>query len=114
MLAEGKPELAVGFPGGRGTAHMTHVARVAGVDAAGAVLRALRLDWWRRQPKHAGGPWGGPFYLLGDEPTPFSPISEWEAFLDVLLTLDPRSTMVQRLVADAMATMARIEARERD
>jgi hypothetical protein len=32
MLHEGKPELVVGFPGGRGTAHMCRIAREAGVE----------------------------------------------------------------------------------
>ena len=32
MLAEGKPDLVVGFPGGRGTAHMCRIAREAGVE----------------------------------------------------------------------------------
>jgi hypothetical protein len=32
MLAEGKPDLVVGFPGGRGTAHMCSIARAAGVE----------------------------------------------------------------------------------
>jgi hypothetical protein len=32
MLAEGKPELVVAFPGGRGTAHMVRIAREAGVE----------------------------------------------------------------------------------
>lgn len=31
MLAEAKPELVVAFPGGRGTAHMVHIAGEAGV-----------------------------------------------------------------------------------
>jgi hypothetical protein len=31
MLAEAKPDLVVGFPGGRGTAHMMGIAREAGV-----------------------------------------------------------------------------------
>jgi hypothetical protein len=32
MLAEGRPELVVAFPGGRGTAHMVRIAREAGVE----------------------------------------------------------------------------------
>jgi hypothetical protein len=32
MLTEGKPDLVVAFPGGRGTAHMTRLAREAGVE----------------------------------------------------------------------------------
>jgi hypothetical protein len=32
MLTEGKPELVVAFPGGRGTAHMMRIAREAGVE----------------------------------------------------------------------------------
>lgn len=31
MLQEGKPDLVVAFPGGRGTAHMTRIAQEAGV-----------------------------------------------------------------------------------
>jgi hypothetical protein len=33
MLVAGKPDLVVGFPGGRGTAHMVRIAREAGVEA---------------------------------------------------------------------------------
>jgi hypothetical protein len=32
MIAEGRPELVVAFPGGRGTADMTARARAAGID----------------------------------------------------------------------------------
>lgn len=32
MLKEGKPDLVVAFPGGRGTADMVHQARLAGVQ----------------------------------------------------------------------------------
>lgn len=32
MLTEGKPQLVVAFPGGRGTAHMVRIAREAGVE----------------------------------------------------------------------------------
>jgi hypothetical protein len=32
MLHEGKPQLVVAAPGGRGTSHMTHIAREAGVE----------------------------------------------------------------------------------
>ena len=31
MLQEGKPEMVIAFPGGRGTAHMVRIAREAGV-----------------------------------------------------------------------------------
>jgi len=31
MLAEGKPDLVIAFPGGKGTAHMVSIARKAGV-----------------------------------------------------------------------------------
>lgn len=31
MLREGRPELVVAFPGGKGTAHMVNLARAAGV-----------------------------------------------------------------------------------
>ena len=32
MLDEGKPELVVAFPGGRGTANMVRIAREAGIE----------------------------------------------------------------------------------
>jgi hypothetical protein len=32
MLDEGKPDLVLAFPGGRGTAHMIRIAREAGVE----------------------------------------------------------------------------------
>lgn len=32
MLAEGRPDLVVAFPGGRGTADMVRAARAAGID----------------------------------------------------------------------------------
>lgn len=32
MLEEGKPDLVVAFPGGRGTAHMVKIAKEAGVE----------------------------------------------------------------------------------
>lgn len=32
MLIEGKPDLVVAFPGGRGTAHMKKIAREAGIE----------------------------------------------------------------------------------
>lgn len=32
MLREGRPDLVVAFPGGRGTAHMVRIAREAGVE----------------------------------------------------------------------------------
>jgi predicted Rossmann-fold nucleotide-binding protein len=35
MLREGQPELVIAFPGGRGTAHMTRIAREAGVEVIG-------------------------------------------------------------------------------
>ncbi len=38
MLREGRPDLVVAFPGGKGTAHMVGLARRAGV----AVLEAAR------------------------------------------------------------------------
>ena len=34
MLVEGKPDLVVAFPGGRGTAHMKAIARASGVQLA--------------------------------------------------------------------------------
>ena len=68
-----------------------------------AVFRALRLDWWNRQPKRG---WGeGTLYLMGDEPTPFHPLYEWERHLDLLLSLDPCSGQAQRMVEDALKTM---------
>ena len=68
-----------------------------------AVFRALRLDWWNRQPKRG---WGeGTLYLLGDEPTAFHPLHEWEKHLDLLLSLDPCSAQAQRMVEFALKTM---------
>ena len=32
MLVEGRPDLVVAFPGGRGTAHMVRIAREAGIE----------------------------------------------------------------------------------
>jgi cephalosporin hydroxylase len=32
MLTEGKPDLVIAFPGGRGTAHMVRIAKDAGVE----------------------------------------------------------------------------------
>jgi len=32
MLREGKPDVVVAFPGGRGTAHMVRIAKEAGID----------------------------------------------------------------------------------
>lgn len=32
MLREGKPDIVVAFPGGKGTAHMVSIAKRAGVD----------------------------------------------------------------------------------
>ena len=32
MLVEGKPDVVVAFPGGRGTAHMVRIAREAGIE----------------------------------------------------------------------------------
>lgn len=32
MLDEGKPDLVVAFPGGKGTAHMIRIAKAAGVE----------------------------------------------------------------------------------
>jgi hypothetical protein len=76
-----------------------------------AVLRTLRLDWWNRQPKRKPGE--GTLYLLGDEPTPFSPLFEWERHLDLLLSLDPCSWQAQRMVADAVEQMHWVAERER-
>jgi hypothetical protein len=76
-----------------------------------AALRALRLDWWNRQPKRRPGE--GMLYLLGDEPTPFSPLYEWERHLDLLLSLEPNSAQAQRMVAAALETMRWIVERER-
>lgn len=38
MLREGKPDLVVGFPGGKGTGHMLQLARQAGVTVQEVVL----------------------------------------------------------------------------
>ncbi|MAK86557.1 MAG: hypothetical protein CMK96_06365 [Pseudomonas sp.] len=43
MLKEGKPDLVVAFPGGRGTADMVRQARLAGVEVA-EVLPKMRSD----------------------------------------------------------------------
>ena len=42
MIAEGKPDLVLAFPGGRGTADMTRKARAAGVEVR-AVLTPSTL-----------------------------------------------------------------------
>lgn len=39
MLTEGRPELVVAFPGGRGTDHMCRIAREGGVRVVRLVLR---------------------------------------------------------------------------
>ncbi len=36
MLDEGKPDLVIAFPGGKGTAHMVRIARAAGISVAEA------------------------------------------------------------------------------
>ena len=43
MLAEGKPEMVLAFPGGRGTANMVKQARSAGVSVCEVSRTA---DWW--------------------------------------------------------------------
>jgi hypothetical protein len=42
MLAEGKPEMVLAFPGGRGTANMVKQARSAGVSVCEVSTTA---DW---------------------------------------------------------------------
>jgi hypothetical protein len=36
MLAEGRPDVVIAFPGGRGTAHMVRIAREAGIEVVEA------------------------------------------------------------------------------
>lgn len=43
MLEEGAPDLVVAFPGGRGTAHMTRIAREAGTPVLGLAPGGGRL-----------------------------------------------------------------------
>jgi len=43
MLAEGKPDLVVAFPGGRGTANMCKQARAAGVKVVEVSARDGRM-----------------------------------------------------------------------
>jgi len=38
MLREGRPELVVAFPGGKGTAHMVSLAKAAGVPVRQAIV----------------------------------------------------------------------------
>jgi hypothetical protein len=59
MLNEGKPELVVAFPGGRGTAHMTRIAREAGVEVIEIPSTTYMID----------------------DPSPWDPIAEWKDFL---------------------------------
>jgi hypothetical protein len=40
MLREGKPDLVIALPGGRGTAHMVRIAREAGVRVIEITKRA--------------------------------------------------------------------------
>jgi hypothetical protein len=40
MLYEGKPDIVLAFPGGRGTAHMVGIAEKAGVKVVRAIPRA--------------------------------------------------------------------------
>lgn len=57
MLFEGKPDLVVAFPGGRGTEHMVRISRQAGVDvleAKRSISPEFRRDF-------------GPTGTLGDE-----------------------------------------------
>ena len=49
MLAEGKPEIVLAFPGGRGTANMVKQARSAGVSVCEVGRTA---DWSLRQTHH--------------------------------------------------------------
>jgi hypothetical protein len=55
MLTEGKPELVVAFPGGRGTAHMVRIAREAGVEVieVTATVEILRRLSPERDLEHA-------------------------------------------------------------
>jgi hypothetical protein len=56
MLNEGKPELVVAFSGGRGTAHMTRIAREAGVEV-------IEIP--------------STMYMI-DQPSPWDPIEVWK------------------------------------
>jgi YspA, cpYpsA-related SLOG family len=44
MLREGRPELVVAFPGGKGTAHMVKLARAAGVSVLEPAQPAATQD----------------------------------------------------------------------
>jgi UDP-N-acetylmuramoylalanine-D-glutamate ligase len=44
MLRDGRPELVVAFPGGKGTAHMVKLARAAGVPVRQALELEIRRD----------------------------------------------------------------------
>ncbi|HWE22163.1 MAG TPA: DUF2493 domain-containing protein [Hyphomicrobiaceae bacterium] len=56
MLAEGRPELVVAFPGGSRTSHLMHIARDSGIEVIDATPKALlapfarwpivRTNWW--------------------------------------------------------------------
>ena len=45
MLGEGKPDLVVAFPGGRGTQHMVNIARKAGVSIIQATKSDMEILW---------------------------------------------------------------------
>jgi hypothetical protein len=58
MLAEGKPDLVVGFPGDRGTTHMCRVAREAGVEVIEVQRERTILSvpgWERPRPARKVG-----------------------------------------------------------
>lgn len=48
MLRDGRPELVVAFPGGRGTAHMVKIAQAAGVRVWNVAEKYK--DWFSRDP----------------------------------------------------------------
>ena len=52
MLAEGKPEMVLAFPGGRGTANMVKQARSAGVSVCEVSRTA---DWFNASTDQGGG-----------------------------------------------------------
>jgi predicted Rossmann-fold nucleotide-binding protein len=92
MLEEGRPGLVVGFPGGRGTAHMCRIAREAGVEVI-EIAPAL--------------------YLICDEPSPWATLQESQDHLAELRKIpDPYSPSVKCAIDVALETIRQLEARE--
>lgn len=48
MLRDGRPDMVVAFPGGRGTAHMVKISQAAGVRVWN--LAEKYKEWWSRDP----------------------------------------------------------------